>query len=53
MQRERAQEIQRREPDRADPYQSVVSQWLEADHHKFTAAVVRALMASQRETTHS
>ena len=50
MQQERAQEIQNKEPDRADPYRSVVTQWLEADHHKFTEAVVRALMADLKET---
>jgi hypothetical protein len=50
MQQERAQDIQNKEPDRADPYRSVVTQWLEADHHKFTEAVVRALMADLKET---
>jgi len=50
MQQESTQEIQSQEPDRADPYRSVVTQWLEADHYKFTEAVVRVLMAAQRET---
>jgi len=50
MQQDRAQEMPRREPDRLDPYQSVVSQWLEADQHRFTEAVVRVLMADPRET---
>jgi len=50
MQQERAQEIQSKEPDRADPYRSVVTQWLEADHHTLTEAVVRALMADGRGT---
>jgi hypothetical protein len=35
---------------KARPIRSVVSQWLDADYHKFTEAVVRVLMADQRET---
>ena len=44
------QEIQSHDSDKPDPYQSVVTQWLEADHHKFTEAVIRALMAGRTET---
>jgi hypothetical protein len=50
VEQEKAQKIQSKEPDKPDPYRSVVTQWLEADHSKFTEAVVRALMADQRET---
>jgi hypothetical protein len=53
MQQETIQEIQNKESEKPDPYRSVVTQWLDADHHKFTEAVVRALMADRRETTHS
>jgi hypothetical protein len=45
MEQENAQKVQSKEPDKPDPYRSVVTQWLEADHYKFTEAVVRALMA--------
>jgi len=50
MQQESAQEIQSKESDKPDPYRSVVTQWLEADHYKFTEAVVRVLLADPRET---
>jgi hypothetical protein len=48
MQQQKIQEIQSKESDKPDPYRSVVTQWLEADHHKFTEAVVRALMAERK-----
>jgi hypothetical protein len=50
MEQENAQKVQSKEPDKPDPYRSVVTQWLEADHYKFMEAVVRALMADQRPT---
>ena len=33
-----------------DPYRSVVTQWLEAEHYQFTEAVIRALMEDRRKT---
>jgi hypothetical protein len=50
MQQEKIQEIQNKESDKPDPYRSVVTQWLDAEYHKFTEAVVRALMGRQRPT---
>jgi hypothetical protein len=50
MQQQKIQEIQSKESDKPDPYRSVVTQWLEADHHKFTEAVVRVLMAERKPT---
>ena len=50
MQQEKIQEIQNNELNKPDPYRSVVTQWLAADHDRLTAAVIRALMAGQSET---
>lgn len=50
MQQEEIQEIQNNESSKPDPYRSVVTQWLAADHDRFTEAVIRALMAGQSET---
>jgi hypothetical protein len=47
--REKKRETKQR-VKKARPIRSVVSQWLDADYHKFTEAVVRVLMADQRET---
>jgi hypothetical protein len=50
MQQGKEQKKQSKESEKPDPYRSVVTQWLDADYHKFTEAVVRVLMADQRET---
>jgi hypothetical protein len=50
MRQEKIQEMPSKESDKPDPYRSVVTQWLDADYHKFTEAVVRVLMAHQRPT---
>jgi hypothetical protein len=50
MQQEKIQEIQSKAPDKPDPYRSVVTQWLAADHDRLTETVIRALMMGQNET---
>jgi hypothetical protein len=47
MEREK---IQSKASDKPDPYRSAVTQWLDAEYHKFTEAVVRALMGRQKPT---
>ena len=50
MQQEEIEAIQNKELYKPDPYRSVVTQWLAADHDRFTEAVIRALMVSPSET---